>query len=192
MAPQPTSIGAFQPATTYAQQLPQQYPIPSGYPYSGGGYPQTTNANATPNYLSEFDPYAQRTQSPSQTYAGQGTSTLGPTGVAHPRDQIRTHKSGLERWDTYSWKQLLGACDALKEAWAARKQQAEGIVQQYGGHADPGLFGPDPAFGYNSQVEGWKQVWPIFAVGAACGVRVCSCRPFLGAQRCERSFWCVE
>ena len=31
-------------------------------------------------------------------------------------------------------------------------------MRQYGGLSDPGLFGSDPAFGYSSQVEGWKQV----------------------------------
>jgi hypothetical protein len=161
MGPQPTGAGAFQPASGF----PQQYPIPPGYPYSGTGYPapHTQTTNATPSYLAEFDPYAQQQQAPSPSQFnhsnhGATSSGTGPAGVTHPRDVIRTHKSGLEAWDTYSWKQLFSACDALKQAWSARKQQAEGIVLQYGGHSDPGLFGPDPAFGYNSQVEGWKQV----------------------------------
>lgn len=159
MGPQPTGIGAFQPTSGFPQPLPQQYPIPSGYPYSSG---PTQPTNATPSYLAEFDPYAQQSQiqnqSQSQSQINQGTSGTGPAGVVHPRDLICIHKSGLEAWDTYSWKQLFSACDVLKEAWSARKQQAEGIVRQYGGYTDPGLFGPDPAFGYNSQVEGWKQV----------------------------------
>lgn len=163
MVPQPTSIGTFQPTSGFPQALPQQYLIPSGYPYSSGPY-QTQPANATPNYLAEFDPYAQQSQTQNQSQSqsrsqiNQGTSGTGPTGVTHPRDLIRILKSELEAWDTYSWKQLFSACDVLKEAWSARKQQAEGIVRQYGGYTDSGLFGSDPAFGYNSQVEGWKQV----------------------------------
>lgn len=159
MGPQPTGIGAFQPTTTgFPQPLPHQYPIPSGYPYSSGPFPSQVT-NATPNYLAEFDPYAQQPQNQTQTQQiGQWTSGTGPAGVTHPRDLIRIQKSGLEVWDAYSWKQLFSACDALKEAWSARKQQAESIVRQYGGNTDPGLFGPDPAFGYNTQVEGWKQV----------------------------------
>ncbi|KAF8554399.1 hypothetical protein OG21DRAFT_1508939 [Imleria badia] len=153
----PQSIGAFQQPTPTG--FTQQYPMQSGYPmsYSSTGYPQTTNA--TPSYLAEFDPYAQaQAQQSSSQLTGTTPSGTGPPGISHPRDVIRTHKSGLEAWDTYSWKQLFSACDALKEVWSARRQQAEGIVRQYGGLADPGLFGPDPAFGYNNQVEGWKQV----------------------------------
>ncbi|KAG6373482.1 hypothetical protein JVT61DRAFT_6637 [Boletus reticuloceps] len=143
LGPQP---GAFQP-TGFAQQ---QYPIASSHSYTNYAQPQLQPqpppTTATPNYLTEFDP---NTTSSSNT---------APTGTPHPRDLIRTHKVGLEAWDTYSWKQLLSGCDALKGAWHARKMQAESVVRQYGGHVETGLFGPDPAFGYQSQVEGWKQV----------------------------------
>ncbi|KAI9566792.1 hypothetical protein HD554DRAFT_2024866 [Boletus coccyginus] len=155
IGPQSTGIGAFQPTSGF----PQQYP---GYPYSAAantGYLSPQRTNVTPGYLAEFDPYAQQqaqAQAPSQIPPASGTTSS--SGVVHPRDVIRIHKSGLEAWETYSWKQLFGACDALKEAWSARKQQAESIVRQYGGHSDPGLFGPDPAFGYDNQVQGWKQV----------------------------------
>ena len=143
--------------------------------------------NPTPSYLAEFDPYAQQaqaqtqplSQSPSQSHINQGTSTTGPGGLSHPRDLIRIHKTGLEAWDTYSWKQLFGACDTLKQAWSTRKQQAENIVRQYGGHTDPGLFGPDPAFGYNSQVEGWKQVRSFFSDARVVHIGV------LGTQGCK-------
>jgi len=64
------------------------------------------------------------------------------------------HKAGLEAWDSYSWKQLFLSCDALKDAWSARKQQAEGVVHQMGGAQGT----PDPRFGYNGQLEGWKHV----------------------------------
>jgi hypothetical protein len=192
MGPQPTGAGAFQPASGF----PQQYPIPPGYPYSGTGYPapHTQTTNATPSYLAEFDPYAQQQQAPSPSQFnhsnhGATSSGTGPAGVTHPRDVIRTHKSGLEAWDTYSWKQLFSACDALKQAWSARKQQAEGIVLQYGGHSDPGLFGPDPAFGYNSQVEGWKQVRALSLDPRVVCVHVHI--GITGAQGCERSFRCV-
>ena len=185
MGLQPTGIGAFQPASGF----PQQYPIQPGYPYSGTSYPAHTQpTNATPSYLAEFDPYAQQqAQAPSQINHNRGATSsppgTGPAGVTHPRDVIRTHKSELEAWDTYSWKQLFGACDALKQAWSACKQQAEGIILQYGGHSDPGLFGPDPAFGYNSQVQGWKQVSAL-----SLDVRVVCVHVHIGitgAQGCE-------
>jgi len=134
---QPTSLGFTSPGFSQLQQYPANYPSAYRQP--------------TPNLLAEFDPYAQQQQGQAQA---QG---MGPAGIAHPRDLIRTYKSQLEAWDTYSWKQLLGACDTLKDAWATRKAQAERIVRQYGGN-DPGLFGPDPAFGYNPQLDGWRQV----------------------------------
>ncbi|KAG9315341.1 hypothetical protein JVU11DRAFT_4484 [Chiua virens] len=151
LGPQPTGTGAFQPTNGFAQP-PQQYPIQSNYPYPGGGYPQQQPpTNITPDYLTEFDPYAQQSHGQQPQLPAQGTSgNTGPPNTTHPRDLIRVHKSGLEMWDVYSWKQLLGGCEALKEAWAARKQQAESVVRQYGG--------PDPGLGYNNQVEGWRQV----------------------------------
>ncbi|KAF8442331.1 hypothetical protein L210DRAFT_3611741 [Boletus edulis BED1] len=151
-SPQP---GAFQP-TGFAQQ---QYPIASSHAYANYAQPQPQPppTTATPNYLTEFDPYGQASQNQRQITPPSNT-TSAPTGISHPRDLIRTHKVGLEAWDTYSWKQLLSGCDALKGAWHARKMQAESVVRQYGGHVETGLFGSDPAFEYQSQVEGWKQV----------------------------------
>jgi len=78
----------------------------------------------------------------------------------HPREYIRQHKSELEAWDSYTWKQMFNACDALSAAWLARKQAADKIVQQMGGNAAPGLFGPTPGYqGYaNNELQGWQEV----------------------------------
>jgi len=143
-------LGPHQP-TGFA---PQQYPIAPSHAYASYAQlqPRPPPTTATPSYLSEFDPYQQTAQSNTTS------PSTAHSGVSHPRDLIRTHKVGLEAWDTYSWKQLLSGCDALKEAWHARMMQAESIVRQYGGHVETGLFGPDPAFGYQSQLDGWKQV----------------------------------
>jgi hypothetical protein len=161
MMPQPTGYG-FQPASSFGQQLqsqPQQYAFQSGYQnqqYPGyQGHPQQTGGAG---YLSEFDPYAQQPQSQSSSQSSSQQTTRapsnGPGNETHPRDFIRMHKAGLEAWDSYSWKQLFLSCDALKDAWSARKQQAEGVVHQMGGAQGT----PDPRFGYNGQLEGWKHV----------------------------------
>ncbi|KIJ05910.1 hypothetical protein PAXINDRAFT_158904, partial [Paxillus involutus ATCC 200175] len=134
MMPQPTGYG-FQPASSFGQQLqsqPQQYAFQSGYQnqqYPGyQGHPQQTGGAG---YLSEFDPYAQQPQSQSSSQSSSQQTTRapsnGPGNETHPRDFIRMHKAGLEAWDSYSWKQLFLSCDALKDAWSARKQQAEGV-----------------------------------------------------------------
>ncbi|KAF8841230.1 hypothetical protein BDN67DRAFT_967422 [Paxillus ammoniavirescens] len=159
MMPQPTGYG-FQPASSFGQQLqsqPQQYAFQSGYQNQQHpgyqGHPQQTGSAG---YLSEFDPYAQQPQSQSSSQSSPQPTTRapsnGPGNATHPRDFIRMHKAGLEAWDSYSWKQLFISCDALKDAWSARKQQAEGVVQQMGGTHGA----PDPRFGYNGQLEGWK------------------------------------
>lgn len=54
---------------------------------------------------------------------------------------------------------MFNACDALSAAWLARKQEADGVVQQMGGDAAPGLFGPAPGYqGYaSSELQRWKE-----------------------------------
>ncbi|KAF8920329.1 hypothetical protein CPB85DRAFT_627408 [Mucidula mucida] len=54
-----------------------------------------------------------------------------PSGVSHPREYIRIHKAEIEAWDTYAWKQLIGAFDAVKDAWAAKKTEIEQKIQQF-------------------------------------------------------------
>ncbi|KAL4074906.1 hypothetical protein V8B97DRAFT_1868082 [Scleroderma yunnanense] len=150
---QPTGFG-FQPTSAFGQQM-QQYGLQSAYPsgqqYSNQGYhPQ----QSSPGYLAEFDPYSQRSASPGYSQPQGTTASSGTRAQQHPRDFLRSHKAELERWDSYSWKQLINACDSLRDAWTARKQHAELILQQYGGNGAPGLFG----YGYTDPlIEGWRQ-----------------------------------
>ncbi|KAJ3506637.1 hypothetical protein NLJ89_g6758 [Agrocybe chaxingu] len=69
---------------------------------------------------------------------------VSPSGDPHPKDYIRTHKSEIEAWDSYAWKQLLSTFEALKKAWENRKGEltararevvAQGQMgMQYGGY----------------------------------------------------------
>jgi len=57
-------------------------------------------------------------------------------------DCIRIHKSQIEAWDVYAWKQFLGSFEALMTAWEERKEElmtrAKGVIAQsgmgYGGY----------------------------------------------------------
>ncbi|KIM62688.1 hypothetical protein SCLCIDRAFT_118810 [Scleroderma citrinum Foug A] len=153
---QPTGFG-FQPTNAFGQQL-QQYALQSGHPsgqqYAGEGYPQQSN----PGYLSEFDPYAQRPTSPSYSQVQGATASGGTYAKQHPRDVLRSNKAEIERWNQYSWKQLINACDALRDAWTTRKQHAERTLRQYGGDRTPFIFGQ----GHNDQLlEGWRQAMNV-------------------------------
>ena len=43
---------------------------------------------------------------------------------------MRMYKAQLNAWDVYSWKQFLGALDALRNAWERRKRDMETTVSQ--------------------------------------------------------------
>ncbi|KAK7690708.1 hypothetical protein QCA50_005807 [Cerrena zonata] len=176
---QPTGL-PFQPTSSFGQQLagqmnggyggvPQQQPPQyTGYPtqsqYSQGmqqGYgaqpqpPQQQN-----QYLAEFDPYASRSgggQAPGQVQGPQGTIPAGASqyNTPHPREYIRDHKSEMEQWDQYTWKQTMNAFDALKEAWAARKRELETRAKAFGG---AGLFGGGNYGGYGGQAQQLAQL----------------------------------
>ncbi|KAK1226566.1 hypothetical protein PQX77_010449 [Marasmius sp. AFHP31] len=111
---------------------------------------------SSPSYIAQLDPYSSigqgwdgsqqssqmqmqspttGMQSPTGTGSGfqgqgQGTTSRSANGEFHPREYIRTHKSEIESWDSYAWKQLLNAFDALKDAWEARKKELEGKASQ--------------------------------------------------------------
>lgn len=153
---QPTGFG-FQPTSAFGQQL-QQYGLQAaGHP---NGQQYSYQQQSSPGYLAEFDPYAQRPTSPSYSQV-RGPNTTGRTQAQqHPRDFLRSYKTEIESWDAYSWKQLINTCDALRDAWTARKQHAERTLRQYGGDRTPSVFGN----GYNETLlEGWRQVRLMFS-----------------------------
>ncbi|RDB25987.1 hypothetical protein Hypma_006551 [Hypsizygus marmoreus] len=147
ISPQPTGM-PFQPTSSFGQQLAANM-SGSSYGYlQGQSGPQSTAYNPAqqqlqnnPGYIAQFDPYAsigqgwegqqpqnQNVQSPT---GGGPISTSTPSpGNPHPRDYLRTHKAEIEAWDTYAWKQLLNAFDALKDSWEGRSKELEGKINQ--------------------------------------------------------------
>ncbi|KAF8896378.1 hypothetical protein BD779DRAFT_581384 [Infundibulicybe gibba] len=145
------------------------------------GYnPVQQQLQSNPGYVAQFDPYAsigqgwdgqsqpqnqtqnqnQNTQmqnqhmiqSPTQRSGGNSLTSTSPSGNPHPREYIRTHKAEIESWDTYAWKQLLGAFDNLKDSWEVRKNelgakvgQLQRQLQQGGGGYYPGQIQQEAA-----------------------------------------------
>ncbi|CDO78177.1 hypothetical protein BN946_scf184797.g3 [Trametes cinnabarina] len=155
---QPQVAGQFQPSSAFGQQLagqingaygspmPQQQPQYSGYPtspqYGQGyqqGYPgqQQQPQPQPPQYLAEFDPYAQNQNQGSQGGAPNPAAPGGQYGRQHPRQFVQSHKAELESWDSYTWKQAQNSFEELKSAWEAHKQELEARLRAMGG---AGLF----------------------------------------------------
>lgn len=147
-----------QPNSSYnpAQQQLQNNPgyIAQFDPYGAvgqgwdGGAGGTTNNNNN-NHFSSIRPSMSTgstlssAASTSSSFSGSSFG-VGPKGDSHPRDYIRTHKSQVEAWDSYAWKQLLNSFETLKSAWDERKSElvtrAKSIISQgqtgmgYGGY----------------------------------------------------------
>ncbi|EPQ54093.1 hypothetical protein GLOTRDRAFT_139489 [Gloeophyllum trabeum ATCC 11539] len=160
MQPQMTGM-AYSPAPdpgVYQQQqqhalgygLPQQQqPQYTGYPAGASpygmyqpGYNNAPQPPQGPSYPAEFDPYAPQPQQ-SQPQPQHARSSSGSSWKAtHPREYIRQNKPALEGWDAYAWRQLEGACDALKDAWAERRGELQGRIGVLGGGGQ-GWYGVD-------------------------------------------------
>ena len=117
---------------------------------------------SNPGYVAQFDPYASIGQgwdgatpanrspqllSPSTSVGSFGvpptqqtpTTSRSATGLLHPREFVRTYKNEVERWDDYTWKQLLSGFESLKDAWSSRKLELAakiGQMQSQMGFAD--------------------------------------------------------
>jgi len=146
LAPQPTGI-PFQPTSSFGQQLAANISGSSyGYLQGQNGQPQQQGYNPaqqqlqSPSYVSQFDPYAsigqgwngenQMQNAPGSAGGGPVSTSTSPSGNPHPREYLRTHKVEIEAWDTYAWKQLLNAFDALKESWEGRTKELDGKIGQ--------------------------------------------------------------
>jgi hypothetical protein len=130
--PSMSSPSGFQPSSSFGQQLSVQMTGMPAYGQQqqqqqyGGGYPGQPQMGGgyTPMgpSINEFDPYANAgdflggvgpgpapaSQNPSQPAPGHArTMSAGgaPGGYKHPREYVREHKSELETWDSYAWKQ---------------------------------------------------------------------------------------
>ncbi|KAF5391560.1 hypothetical protein D9757_002360 [Collybiopsis confluens] len=105
------------------------------------------------NTVSQFDPYSSlgqgwdvasaplqqqhQSSSSSSSYNPAPTSSAisvttsrSAAGGVHPREFIKTHKTEIESWDPYAWKQLFNSFDDLKESWGNRKKEVDGRAQQ--------------------------------------------------------------
>ncbi|KII89969.1 hypothetical protein PLICRDRAFT_40152 [Plicaturopsis crispa FD-325 SS-3] len=121
------------------QQQPQLQSQYTGYPQQsyGSGYqylqqqPQQNAYQPPPPDVSQFDPlYAPNNQ---QQQPSQQTGSVASPNQSHPREFIRTHKSELEAWDSYTWKQLLNSFEALQSAWEGRKREVNSRMAAMGG-----------------------------------------------------------
>lgn len=146
--------GLVQGGMGYQQQPQQQF---TGYGTSNGynttGMPGQIQIPPTPyqqtgitspEYLSEFDPYAtnglgswdgqQQPQHQSHGYQGSGGLTnggaLNSQPDLHPREVTQKYKAELELWDPYSWKQLMNSLDALKRAWEMKMRELDARTKQ--------------------------------------------------------------
>ncbi|KAF8227309.1 hypothetical protein L208DRAFT_1366334 [Tricholoma matsutake] len=142
-SPQQQKGMPFQPSSAFGQQLAANI-SGSSYGYlQGQAQPQQPEYNPvqqqlqSPTYIAQLDPYASigqgwdgqnQPQSQGQNTTATGSystssSSISPSGDPHPRDYIRNHKPELEAWDSYAWKQLLNAFDALKNTWDGRTKE---------------------------------------------------------------------
>jgi hypothetical protein len=154
--------------SSYGYLQGQQQPPPQQNAYN----PAQQQLQNNPNYIAQFDPYGPISQgwaaaadtttpqSQSLTPSASTTNNIGssfgygnsnqnqinpgpsPSGNPHPREYIRSHKQEIEAWDSYTWKQLLNSCEALKKAWETKrselKEKVGGLQAQlrYAGYYD--------------------------------------------------------
>ncbi|KAG5644387.1 hypothetical protein DXG03_008615 [Asterophora parasitica] len=154
IASHPTGA-TFRPTSSFGQQLAANISGTSyGYLQGQSGqqaqqqqqYHPVQQQLQSPSYVAQFDPYAsigngwngevQSQNQMQQNNAAAGgllsspSTSTSPSGNPHPREYLRTHKSEIEAWDTFAWKQLLNAFDALKEAWEGRTKELTGKITQ--------------------------------------------------------------
>jgi hypothetical protein len=134
---------------------PYQQAAPGGYQQPGWPGQQQQQQRQDWSAVAQFDPYSQLgtldapAPTPAPAHAGAGAGLFGgPAGAApgsagsapasgqlHPRELVQRHKTELEAWDPYAWKQFTNAFDALKSAWEGRAREAGERVRQLGGMA---------------------------------------------------------
>lgn len=148
MSPQPQQQQQQQQYTPAQQQLQSSNyaSVAALDPYSGLGQLGSQQQPQAQQQQGAWgsQPPAQQSSSSSATSA----TSNSPSGEPHPRALLRTHKTALESWDTYAWKQLLNSFDSLKGAWSRRKDESEDRLNQLQlqigatagyGYYDPGV-----------------------------------------------------
>lgn len=154
------SRAPFQPTSVYGQHL-AAHNIQTSSDYMTRHIPNQNTCllpqqqlQNSAGYLAQFDPYAHLGQGWDGTIKGypQATSSnstasgnisgkfLPSIGNLHPRECLRKHKSGIESWDEFAWKQLLNSFDAFKDVWERHTKDIEGRINQLQMHVQ--LNGP--------------------------------------------------
>ncbi|KJA26273.1 hypothetical protein HYPSUDRAFT_36548 [Hypholoma sublateritium FD-334 SS-4] len=128
---QPQNATAYHPVQQQLQNNPgyiaQFDPYSSlGQALGGGGGNQAQNQGY--NGYNQQQPGLVHTASMGSTMSsvsGGAASSYGmsATGNPHPKDYIRTHKTEIEAWDQYAWKQLIGTFEVLMQSWEGRKNE---------------------------------------------------------------------
>lgn len=129
---------------SYVAQLDPYGPIPQGWATTdtSTATPQSQSHSHSPNSKNNNNfEYGNNTNRNNQN---QNNNSLGfsPSGDPHPRDYIRSHKQEIEDWDSYTWKQLLNSCEALKNSWEWKRNELKtklaGLQSQhrYAGYYD--------------------------------------------------------
>jgi hypothetical protein len=130
----------------------------NGQPQNTGYNPVQQQLQSS-SYVAQFDPYSaigqgwdggngssmgagqaqgqQMMGGPQGGYQQQNmtspaySTSISASGQQHPRDYLRTHKAEIEAWDSFAWKQLLNACNNLKDTWEGRVRELNGQIGQY-------------------------------------------------------------
>jgi hypothetical protein len=128
----------------YFAQFDPYGAIGQGWEGAGGGTNSGNNNNLSSIGPSISTGSTLSTASSTSSSFSNSSFGVGPNGDSHPRDYIRTHKSQIEAWDAYTWKQFLNSFESLKSAWDERKTElmmrAKSVIAQgqtgmaYGGY----------------------------------------------------------
>ena len=138
----PQNSTAYNPAQQQLQNNPGY--IAQFDPYSsigqgwGDGFSGSTPGGI--GITQSFSTGSNNSTTPSTSSANVSSYGVSTSGDPHPRDYIRTHRSEIEAWDQYAWKQLLSAFESLMRAWETRKGELSRRVGElsqqmaYGGY----------------------------------------------------------
>ncbi|KAF8656190.1 hypothetical protein AX16_002628 [Volvariella volvacea WC 439] len=155
---QPTGLPSSQPTgyNPVQQQLQSSGYIAQFDPYASIGQGWDGTTQQPQQQFQQLQPQPQQhliqQQASNQFLIPIGTTTTGaiittsrgPNGELHPREFIKTHKSEIESWDTYAWRQFLNSFDSLKTAWENRKTELAGKISQYTTQLQYGGYGYYP------------------------------------------------
>jgi len=139
---QPQSSTAYNPAQQQLQNSPGYIAQFDPYSSVGQGWGDGSSGSTTGgiDLTQSFNSGSNTSSTPSISTMNASSYGVSASGDPHPRDYIRTHKTEIEAWDQYAWKQLLNAFESLMHAWETRKGELSRRVGElsqqlaYGGY----------------------------------------------------------